>query len=36
MKILPNLLAVDSGRANVPLYGDLYDFLLQSNEPKSA
>ncbi len=34
MKILPNLLRVDSDRANFPLHGGIYDFLVQSNEPK--
>ncbi len=36
MKILPNLLTVDSDRANFPLHGGIYDFLVQSNEPKGA
>ncbi len=34
MKILPNLLTVDSDRANFPLHGGIYDFLVQSNESK--
>ncbi len=36
MKILPKLLTVDSDRANVPLHGGIYDFLVQSNEPQGA
>ncbi len=36
MKILPNLLTVDSDRANFPLHGGVKDFLVQSNEPKGA
>ncbi len=36
MKILPNLMTVDSDRANFPLYGGIQDFLVHSNEPKGA
>ncbi len=36
MKILPNLLTVGSDRANCPLHSGVWDFLVQSNEPKSA
>ncbi len=36
MKILPNLLTVDSDKANFPLHGGILDFLVQSNEPKGA
>ncbi len=36
MKILPNLLTVDSDRANFPLHSGIKDFLVQSNEPKGA
>ncbi len=36
MKILPNLLTVDSDRANFSLHGGIYDFLVQSIEPKGA
>ncbi len=36
MKILPNLLTVDSDRANFPLHGGIYDILVQSNEPIGA
>ncbi len=36
MNILLNLLTVDSDRANLPLHGGILDFLVQSNEPKSA
>ncbi len=36
MKILPNLVTVDSDRANFPLHGGISDFLVQSNEPKGA
>ncbi len=36
MKILPNLLTVDSDRANFPLHGGIKDFFVQSNEPKGA
>ncbi len=36
MKILPNLLTVDSDRANFRLHGSIQDFLVQSNEPKGV
>ncbi len=36
MTVLPNLLTVDSDRANFPLHGGMQDFLVQSNEPKGA
>ncbi len=36
MKILPNLLTVDSDRANFPLHGGIKDFFVQSNESKGA
>ncbi len=36
MKILSNLLTVDSDRANFPLHGGIKNFLVQSNEPKGV
>ncbi len=38
MKILPNLLKVDSGRANFSLHGDMYDLLVKSSlkSPKKS
>ncbi len=36
MEILPNLLTVGSDRAHFPLHGGIWDFLVQSNEPKGA
>ncbi len=36
MKILPNLLLDDSDRAKLHLHGGIKEFLVQSNEPKSA
>ncbi len=36
MKILPNLLTVDSDRANFPQHGGIWDFLVQSNKPKGV
>ncbi len=36
MKIMSNLLTVDSDRANFPLRCGIKDFLVQSNEPKGA